>query len=150
MDVPEFRSQIKPRVKLSIENLVLTVKEVIKFRLDDGTFYVKCFLSEDFVLADDLNENIFILVKRLKTEFKPPFPKEVNYQDKNFQFIYTAHALAESIQGEEIFKQGESERFWDYKAEDDSYLSLGIIDKTGERMDLSGKIVPNKDINFIV
>ena len=34
-----------------------------------------------------------------------------------------------------------------FAADDDSYLSLGIIDKTRERMDLCGKIVKTNEVS---
>jgi len=148
MDVVEFRSKIKPNIRLVIEDKEYTVKEVVKFRLDDGSFYIKCFLSNDCVFADDLNENMFLLVKEIKAPFQEPFPQKLNFQGKEFKFLYTAHAVAEEIQGEEIFKKGDGERFWDYKAEDNSYLSLGIKDKAKGRLDFYGKIVANNDVSL--
>ncbi len=148
MQVAEFRSKIKPNLKLTVEDKEFTVREVVKFRFDDGSFYIKCFLSDDYVFADDLNENIFLLVKETKTQFLQPFPQELDFQEKKFKFLYTAHAVAEDIQGEEIFKKGDSERFWDYKAEDDSYLSLGINDKTNEKLDFYGKIIKNDSVKL--
>lgn len=128
---------------LSYEGRDFTVKEVVKFRLEDGSFYIKCFLDGGYVFADDLAENMFLLVKEVKTVFQQPFPEILELEGKQFKFLYSAHAVAEEIQGVEIFKKGESERFWDYKTEAGNYLSLGINDKTGERSDFSGKIVPN-------
>jgi len=149
MQVIEFRSKIKPNLKLTVEDKEFIVKEVVKFRFDDGSFYIKCFLSDDYVFADDLNENIFLFVKEVKTPFLQPFPQELDFQGKKFKFLYTAHAIAEDIQGEEIFKSGDSERFWDYKAEDNSYLSLGINDKTQERLDFYGKIIENSSVKLV-
>lgn len=148
MDVSEFRSKIKPNIKIIVEGKELFVKEVVKFRFDDGSFYIKCFLSEDYVFADDLNENIFILVKEVKTPFRQPFPKGIDYDNKHFNFTYTAHAVAEEIYGEEVFKKGDGERFWDYQSENGSYLSLGINDNTGEKLDFYGKIIPNSRVNL--
>ncbi len=148
MQVTEFRSKIKPNTKLSVDGKDFVVKEVVRFRFDDGSFYIKCFLSDDYVFADDLNENTFLLVKETKTPFQQPFPKKLDFDGKEFSFLYTAHAIAEEIQGKEIFKKGDSERFWDYKAEDDSYLSLGIGDKTNERLDFYGRVVRNDGIEL--
>ena len=147
MEVEEFRKKIKSNAKLSVEGKIFDVREVVRFRFDDGTFYIKCFLSDNFVLADDLNENIFLLVKEIKTDFLEPFPEELDFDGKKFKFLYAAHAVAEEILGEEIFKKGEGERFWDFKSENNNYLSLGISDKTNERMDFCGKIIPN---NYVV
>lgn len=148
MEVPEFRSKIKLGIKLAVDDKEFTVKEIIKFRFDDGSFYIKCFLSDDYVFADDLNENMFLLVKEIKTPFKQPFPEELTFDGKKFKFLYTAHAIAEEIQGEKIFKKGDGERFWDYKAEDSSYLSLGINDNTHERLDFYGKIIKTNEVNL--
>lgn len=103
MQIEEFRDKIKPGKKLVIEGIVLGVKEVVKFRLDNGECYFKCFLDKDYIFADDSDENIYLLVEQVKTPFKPPFLNELVFDDKNFKFIYDAHAIAEEIQGEEIF-----------------------------------------------
>jgi len=147
MQVKDFREKIKLNTILSINDKDFIVKEIIKFRFDDGSFYVKCFLNDNYVFADDLNENTFLFVKEIKTSFKE-FPSEITFDGKNFKFLFTAHAIAEEIQGEEIFKKWDSERFWDYKAEDNSYLSLGINDNTKERLDFYGKIIPNGAIKL--
>ena len=121
------------------------VKQVIKFRFDDGSYYTKCFLNDGYVFADDLTSNTYLLVREEKTKFVIPFPKEIIFKKKKFVFLFTAHAIAEETQGEEIFKKGDSERFWDYKSSDSDYLSLGIIDETKKRLDFYGKIIePNK------
>lgn len=148
MEVTEFRSKIKPNIKLSADGKNFSVKEVVKFRFDDGGFYIKCFLGDDYVFADDLNENMFLLIKETKTDFQQPFPQELEFDGKKFKFLYTAHAIAEEVQGEEIFKKGDSERFWDYKTEDNSYLSLGINDNTKEKLDFYGKIVDNDSVKL--
>lgn len=148
MQVTEFRSKIKPNIRFSVEGRDFTVREVVKFRFDDGGFYIKCFLSDDYVFADDLKENMFLLVKETKTQIQQPFPLELDFNGKKFKFLYTAHAVAEEIQGEEIFKKGDSEKFWDYKVEDGSYLSLGINDKTNERLDFYGKIIANNTVEW--
>jgi hypothetical protein len=149
MQVTEFRSKIKPNIKLSADGKDFMVKEVVKFRFDDGSFYIKCFLNDDYVFADDLNKNMFLLVKEVKTSFQQPFPQKLDFEKRSFRFLYTAHAVAEEIQGEEIFKKGDSETFWDFKAEDNSYLSLGIKDKTNNRLDFLGKIIANDSVKLL-
>lgn len=146
MDVTEFRLKIKTHAKLLIGTKEFDVQEVVKFRFDDGGFYIKCFLNDGYVFADDLAENMFLLVKETSTAIGEPFPHELEFRGKKFHFLYTAHTIAEEIQGEEIFKKGDSERFWDYSAEDGSYLSLGIEDHTGERSDFYGLIISNDSL----
>jgi hypothetical protein len=142
MTVQEFRKKVRPGMHLSVEGKDFLIKEVIKFRFDDGNFYMKCFLSDGHVFADDLNENMFLLVKEVKTLFVQPFNQELEFDTKKFKFLYSAHAVAEEISGEEIFKKGEGESFWDYKSEDNSYLSLGVKDG-GPRLDFYGRIINN-------
>lgn len=148
MEVEEFREKVKAGMIARISGRDIFIKEVVKFRFDDGTFYIKCWLADGRVLADDLNENMFILVKGLKTPFKKPFGNELEFDTKKFYFLYTAHAVASETQGEEIFQKGKGERFWDYKAEDNSYLSLGEDDETGKRMDFYGRILGNDSIEL--
>ena len=99
MQVQEFRSKIKVGLSLNISNEKFLIKEVVKFRFDDGSFYMKCFLNDGYVFADDLNENIFILVKEVKTPFKMPFPEKLEFDKKAFNFSYNAHAVAEEVWG---------------------------------------------------
>ena len=47
MTVKEFREKVKPFLKLSVESKDFLIKEVVKFRFDDDSFYIKCWLSED-------------------------------------------------------------------------------------------------------
>lgn len=152
MTVKEFRAKVKPFCKLSVEGKDFLIKEVVKFRFDDGNFYIKCFLGDNYVFADDLNENMFVLVKEVKTLFVQPFAKELEFDAKKFNFLYTAHAVAEETIGEEAFKKGYGETFWDYKSEDNSYLSLGLKDEGenehAERVDFYGRIIDNKSVEI--
>lgn len=128
-------------MKLSVDGKDFLVEEIIKFRFDDGNFYIKCILSDGYVFADDLENNMFLLVKEVKTLFTYPFPQELELDGKKLVFLYEACAVAEEVKGKEIWKKGYSETFWDYKSEDGSYLSLGVDNKTKERLDFCGKII---------
>ncbi len=141
MTIQEFREKIKPFDKLSVEGRVFNVEEIIRFRFDDGNFYTKCILSDGYVFADDLENNMFMLVKDVKTLFVQPFTEELDFDGKKFKFLFSAHAIAEMVEGKKIWKKGYAETFWDYKAEDGSYLSLGVDDNSKERLDFYGKII---------
>jgi len=147
MGVEEFRKEVNKDSVLLIEGKKYKIRQLIKFRFDGGGFYIKCFLSDSYVFADDSENNAFLLVKEVKASFKEPFPENLVFDGKNFVFLYTAHAVAEEIWGEEIFKKGEGERFWDYKAGDGSYLSLGITDEADERLDFYGKVIKREDVS---
>ena len=147
-NVQGFRETLIINFKINIKGKELGIKEIVKFRLSDGSYYTKLFLDEGYVLADDSNNNYFILVKEVKSGLKIKGGK-VNYKSKEFEFLYNAEAVAEEVQGESIFRKGEKESFWDYKSKDNSYLSLGIVEKNKERLDFFGEIVQPKDISFI-
>ncbi len=146
MQVQEFREKVKAGSNVIAGGTEFIVEEVVKFRFDDGNFYIKCFLSDGYVLADDLNEDSFVLVKEIKNDIPQPFPEILEYEGKNFDFLFDAHAVAEEVEGKEIFKKGDSESFWDYASKDESYLSLGINDQSGKREDYYGKIIKEVEV----
>ncbi|MFA5986410.1 MAG: DUF4178 domain-containing protein [Parcubacteria group bacterium] len=147
MYVQEFRKKIAAGATIIVDDKELEVREVVLFRFDDKSFYIKCFLSDGYVLADDAKTNSFVLVREVYSGIAEPFPEELVYDGKDFTFLFDAHAVAERTSGEEIFKEGDSETFWDYESSDGSYLSLGIHDRTGKRQDFYGKTVD--DIEFV-
>jgi hypothetical protein len=147
MHVQEFRRKISAGTTIIVDGKELDVLEVVLFRFKDKSFYIKCFLSDGYVLADDAQGDSFVLVREINNDITKPFPKELTFDEKTFTFLFEAHAVAERISGEEIFKEGDSETFWDYESEDGSYLSLGINDQSGERQDFYGKTV--HDIEFV-
>ncbi len=147
-DVESFRKSLNINSKLRIKNKEFFIKQIVKFRLDDGSYYMKLFLNEDYVLADDSKLNSFIFVKESKANLKIK-ESDVDFKNKKFRFSYKAHAVAEEVDGEEIFAKGESESFWDYESKDGSYLSLGIVDKTNKRLDFVGKIISLEDIKIL-
>jgi hypothetical protein len=149
MSVLEFRKKINLNSVLKIKEREFKIRQIIKFCLDDGDFYIKVFLENGYVLADDLENNYFIFVKEIERNNLIPNENEIIYKNKKFEFLYKASAVAEEIWGNGEFEKGEGEKFWDYKTKEDEYLSLGIVNKTSERMDLAGEIVYGKDIEIV-
>ena len=70
MNIIDFRSRIFSAKNIRIEERKYEVEEVVKFKFDSGDFYIKCFLDNGYVLADDESNNFFLLVKEVKTDFK--------------------------------------------------------------------------------
>ena len=148
MEIPEFRSKVKPGMKLSADGRDFVIREVVKFRFDDGSYYIKCYLNDGYVFAYDLNANMYLLVKEIVTSFKDIKQPALDFNGKKFKFSYSAHAVAEEAWGENFFQKGDGEKFCDYTAEDGSYLSLGIKDKNQERMDLAGEIIAKDSVQL--
>ena len=149
MHVKEFREKIKLSSKVIVEGKKFKIKQLVKFRLNTGDYYTKLFFTNGYVLADDLDEDMFILVKEIDTDFTRPFPKNIAYNNRNFEFSYEAEAITEEVTGEGQFKVGDEEKFWDYETEEGDYLSLGIDIKTEKRMDLIGKIVNAEKVKVL-
>ncbi len=147
-NVEHFRKNVNINSKLKIKNKEFHIQQIVKFRLDDGSFYMKLFLQGGYVLADDAGDNSFIFVKESKNNLEIKKDK-INFKSKKFDFSYSAHAVAEETYGKEIFTKGESETFWDYISDKGSYLSLGIVDKTKKRLDFEGEIIYAKDIQIL-
>ena len=145
MTIQEFRKKVKPYEKLLIDGREFMVREIIKFRFDDGSYYVKCLLNNGYVLADDEEREMFLLVREVRTLFTEPFGDSLDFDGKKYKFLYKAHAVAEEVSGSKFFKKGESETFWDFMAEDGSYLSLGKKDGQNKRLDFCGKTI-NPDL----
>lgn len=141
MDVKKFRELIWHAKKVVIGANSHQLKQIVRFEFDDGSFYIKCFLKDGYVFADDESTDSFLLVKEVKTPFVEPFPENIEFEGKKFDFLFNAHAVARKIKGEEVFKIGDGEKFWDYKSAKGNYLSLGINDATGQRLDFYGSIV---------
>ncbi len=146
--VNHFRENININSRLKIKDKEFGIKQIVKFRFDNGSYYTKLFLEGGYVLADDLEGNSFILVKEVKNGLKIKEDK-IDFNKKTFNFLYTAHATAEETDGEEIFKKGEGETFWDYNSKDNSYLSLGIIDKTKKRLDFLGEVIYSNSVQIL-
>jgi len=148
MTIENFRQKVAPNSEITVKNKKFTVREIIKFRLNDGSFYIKCFLNDDFIIAEDSDRNVFIFGREVVTSFRDTPPKTVSYEGKNYKFLFEAHGVAEEIWGEEIYKKGYSETFWDFEAKDGSYLSLGIADESKERLDLLGKVTALEEVEI--
>lgn len=146
-DVKDFRKKLNINSSLKIKGKEFKIEQIVKFRLDDGSSYIKVFLESNYVLADDLDENTFTFLKEIKTDIKME-EKEVSFDGKKYDFSYQTGATAEEICGKEIFAKGDKEIFYDYINGND-YLSLGIIKKTGERADCAGEAILSKDVEII-
>lgn len=146
MRIEEFREEVNLESRVSIDDREFEILEIVRFKLDNGSVYTKLFLEDGYVLADDAEQDVYILVEEMKTHFKEPFSEVLDFDSKKFTFQYNASAVAVEVEGEEIFAEGDSERFWDYESRDGSYLSLGVVDKSGERMDFYGRIIQEDEL----
>lgn len=149
MQIENFREEVNLENRVLIDEREFEIMEIVRFQLNDGSVYTKLFLDDGYVLADDEEQDVFILVEHTKTEIEEPFSEVVEFDSKRYTFQYSASAVAIETEGDEIFPAGAKETFWDYEARDGSYLSLGIIEETGKRMDLCGRIVQKDEVELV-
>jgi hypothetical protein len=88
MNVKDFRKKIKPDSIIVIDGKEYKIETLIKFRFDDGSYYIKCYFSNGMVFAEDETENNYVFVEPVETEFGEPFPEKLNFQKKDYNFIY--------------------------------------------------------------
>lgn len=149
MNVTEFEKKININSIIVIKNKKYKIREIVKFRVDDGSSYTKCYLENDFILAGDSSVNSYLLMKPVDQNFSFPYARELIFDNKFFKFLFEAHAIAVEIFGEDtFFKVGEGEKFWDYSGPDGYYLSLGINDIDNHKADHYGLIIKSKDLKI--
>ncbi len=149
MKIEEFREEVNLEHRVLIEDREFEILEIVHFQLDDGSIYIKLFLDDGYVLADNEEQESYILVENVNTYIEKPFPEVLEFDSKRFTFQYSAQAKAIEAHGDEIFTGGDAEKFWDYETRDGSYLSLGIVDNTGKRMDLCGKKISEEELELV-
>ena len=77
-----------------------------------------------------------------------PGKSTITYLDKTFQLVVNDYQIVVSIEfGDPIHIEGEV-NYWDYESVDDPTrtISLGTIQRTGERADVMGDILSLKDL----
>jgi len=149
MNVSEFENKININSIILIKGQEYKIREIIKFRVDDGSSYLKCYLENDFILAADSSANNYFLMKPVSQNFPFPYADELVFDNKKFKFLFEAHAVAEEIFGEDtFFKVGEGEKFWDYSGPDGYYFSLGINDVDGHKADHYGIIIKPEELKI--
>lgn len=149
MQIENFKEEVNLENRVLIDEREFEIMEIVRFELSDGSVCVKLFLDDGYVFIEDEQQDIFILMEHTKTEIEEPFPEIVDFDSKKYTFQYSSSAVAIEIEGDEIFPEGAKEKFWNYESRDGSYLSLGVIEETGKRMDLCGAIVEKDDVELV-
>jgi len=154
MKTQEFVGRVKSGMRVGVGEKVFEAKQKIKWRmLRSGGCYHKYVLvdregNDGYRLAEDPESERFILVKVFESEIDE-LASEVEVEGRGFSFSYSEFCVAEEVWGEEIYRKGAMEIWWDYEAEDGSYLSLGNSLPGGEREDLIGRWVEPEEVQLM-
>ena len=86
--VTEFREKISLDCSIFIKEKKYKIKQIVKFQLANNDFYYKLFLSENCVLADDLENNYFIFVREIRDDLKI-VERPIIYKNQKFDWLYS-------------------------------------------------------------
>gem|GEM_PF-1214845 len=103
-NLEEFRKNISPDCELSIQGKIYKIKEIVNFKLEDGNFYTKLILNDDYVLAEDRENNCFLFVREFHNNLELQ-EKDFVFDNKKFSFLYKTSAIAEEVYGKIIWKK---------------------------------------------
>lgn len=154
MTTKEFVRKAKVGSRVKVAGKVFTIKEVIKWKmLRSQGFYHKYVLEDEggddgYRFAEDPDAGKFLLVHIFKFAHPDSFLPEYEIEGKRFKFSYGEVCAAAEVKGDFCHKVGDLESFWDYEAEDGSYLSLGSVLPSGEREDLIGHWVKPREVKI--
>jgi len=155
MTISELKTNLKPSQKINIFNREYKVIEHIvwymaksdasydKYVLEDneGKRDYRFWISGDYLGFSTIFEH----------DFKEPMPKKLEFEGKNYTLTQDEFCRITKTEGEEIYKVGDCEIWWDYSDDEDQTkgLSLGRNWDNWEREDLRSQSVRLVDITLI-
>lgn len=114
-----------------------------KYVLEDesGNYDYRLFFSGDFIGMS----KIFL------HPFEEPLPKKLTYQGQKYHLIQDEFCIVRRVEGQEFYKVGDAEIWWDYALSDGERkgLSLGRNWETWKREDLETRELNLKDIKIV-
>lgn len=147
-------NKIKPGMKIRIKGVSYTVKQhIVWMQHRSGYPYDKWVLEDSegfngYRMFIETNEPAMGFAKIFHHEFAEPMPDELEFERKKYRKTWDEFCTAVKVEGEEIYKKGEGEIWWDYVSEDNEKegLSLGRSWETWEREDLKTYSLEIQDV----
>lgn len=149
MNVQEFRDNVNLDSIVKIKNEEFGVEEIIELKTDEGYIYQEVFLDDGSVLIDNLEEELFIVAHQVNLDIEEPFPKNIEFDSKKFEFNSSIYVIVNNVISGDLFSKGDGESVWNYQSEDDKRIIIIIDSDTEERIDLYGDIVLSDEISLI-
>lgn len=147
--------QLRPETKLTIEGKKYKILQHIVW------WQAKCNKNYDkYVLEDEsgnhdyrlfISEDSIGMSKIFHYPFHEPMSDELNYEGKKYKLTQDEFCIVRKIEGQEFYKVGDAEIWWDYALSDGkgTGLSLGRNWKTWEREDLETREVFKDGIKIL-
>ncbi len=150
----ELVDLIKPGKSIKIKGDTYLVKQhIVWMQHRAGYSYDK------WVLVDDKDYDGYRFFIEVKTpamgfakifthNFIEPMPEVLEYQGKKYKMVWGEFCTAIKVEGEEVYKQGDAEIWWDYVSEEDETRGLSLVRswETWEREDLSTQSLELDDV----
>jgi hypothetical protein len=155
MTMNELKENLKPSIKIEINGRIFTILEhIIWYMAKSNQNYDK------YVLEDEAGNRDFRLwfsgetiglSKIFEHEFIEPMPEILEYKGKKYKLSQDEFCIVKKAEGEEIYKVGECEIWWDYVNLSDKTkgLSLGRNWETWQREDLKSEYINIEDITIV-
>jgi len=157
MSLSDLITTIQPGSKITIKGKPFTVKQhIVWMQHRAGYTYDKWVLVDakdydGYRFFIDSRENAVGFAEIFHHEFTEPMPMELIYNGRKYTQTCAEFCTAEKVEGDEVYKQGDGEIWWDYVSADDEKtgLSLGRSWETWEREDLATSTLNPKDIELL-
>ena len=157
MNYVELVQAIQPGSKLFVKGTTYTVKQhIVWMQHRANSPYDKWVLvdsngNEGFRFFIEAPESAIGFAQIFHYDFKEPMPEELEFEGKKYKQVCGEFCTAIKVEGEEVYKEGDGEIWWDYACVDNDKegLSLGRNWETWEREDLKTYVLEMSDVSLM-
>jgi hypothetical protein len=152
--MPPLIETLTSTSRLLINGNTYRVLAKAKYTMGKGGAYVKAFLEGGYALVDFLEDNGTLLFVKNYGAILPDFPTpmEFTFQGEEYEQVNSDTQFLEEVYFGEKGQYEEHLQFIDYegKSNKNLFISMGLIEETGERADLAGEFVKVDDIEILM
>jgi hypothetical protein len=116
-----------------------------RYAMGKGGEYVKAFLNDDYALVDFLEDNGTLLLVKNYGAILPEFPtpEAFTFQSKEYVKVNSDKQILKEVYFGEKGQYEEELLFIDYEGKKNKnlFISIGLVEDSGERADLAGEFV---------
>lgn len=157
MNHKQLVEKIKPGMQILIKGVPYKVKQHIVWMQHRADYsYDKWVLvdsngSDEYRFFIETKQEAMGFAKIFHNNFKEPLPLQLVFEGKIYEQVWGEFCTAVKVEGEEVYKQGEGEIWWDYACtiNESQGLSLGRCWDTWEREDLKTQALELDDVKLV-
>ena len=152
----ELVQAIKPGAQIIVRGAPYTVKQHIVWMQHRANYsYNKWVLTDKdgydgYRLFIESQEKVMGFAEIFHFNFQEPLPEELEFEGKKYKQVYGEFCTAIQVEGDEVYKEGDGEVWWDYISLENNKvgLSLGRSWETWEREDLKTQALELSDVSL--